>query len=391
MKLKKILRLAVVLGLIVCLLCACGGNSGNTNETKKPSNNSGSKADSDTVLSFVAADKTDWDLEVAFGDINYKIAIDLNKDNTLTLKGTCTGRVQASGGNNMGGSGGQEETQAPVETQAPLTDAEKEALNFTQSGTWTYETGYGYTITIEGGEAVKTDFDKASSRQYFYTEIEKDGVKSGLTQFQAKDSSFRKEIAADYQDFEVRDAEYIFSVVVIGNNNPNSTHLYLEKDGVANSLTYSGSSPTYKRGRWNIDPEDNLLTVYIEDDMYKGDYCDAAGKEGWRLKYNDNVMYSREDVEYTAEDFEGAVTKEFKSEDGTHTLKLTEKGFAKLIDGDGNETVGKFTGEGDSMVVTMDGKTYNAANGAITISYEKSSGSGGSGETETVEVNFKLD
>ena len=385
---SKTLRILLVLGLILtlALLAACGTNP-DTPATNKPADN-GNQNTGDTVLSFVAADKTDWDMEVAIDGLNYKFVVDLNADNTVSVKATCTGRVQASTGNNMGGSGAQEETQ-PAETEAPLTEAEMRAKDFTVDGTWTYEKGYGYTITLPNG-TVKTDFDKASSRTYFYAEIEKDGVKSPLTQFQAKDSNFRKEIAADYEDFEIRDAEYIFEITVQQNNNPNSTHLYLEKDGTANSLVYQGSSPTYKRGAWNIDPEDNLLTVYIEDEMIKGDYCDISGKEGWRIKYNSNTMYSREDVEYTDEDFEGPVVKELPGATGA-TLQLTEKGFAKLVDGEDVYT-GKYVEENGVMTITIDGHECVSENGSIVVAIEKSSGSGGSGgSTETVEYTFNLD
>ena len=383
---SKILRCLLVAGLIACiaLLVACGTNT-DTPATNKPAdNNTG-----DTVLSFVAADKTDWDMEVAIDGLNYKFVIDLNADNTVSVKATCTGRVQASTGNNMGGSGDQQETETPTPTEAPLSEAEMRAQDFTVDGTWTYEKGYGYTITLPNG-TVKTDFDKASSRTYFYSEIEKNGVKSPLTQFQAKDSNFRKEIAADYEDYEIREAEYIFEITVLQNNNPNSTHLYLEKDGVANSLVYQGSSPTYKRGAWNIDPEDDLLTVYIEDEMIKGDYCDISGKEGWRVKYNSNTMYSRSDVEYTDEDFEGPVVKELPGASGA-TLQLTEKGFAKLVDGEDVYT-GKYTEENGVMKVTIDGHECVSENGSIVVAIEKSSGSGGSGgSTETVEYTFNLD
>ena len=161
---SKTLRILLVLGLILtlALLAACGTNT-DTPATNQPANNN----TGDTVLSFVAADKTDWDMEVAIDGLNYKFVIDLNADNTVSVKATCTGRVQASTGNNMGGSGAQEETQ-PAETEAPLTDAEMRAQDFTVSGTWTYEKGYGYTITLPNG-TVKTDFDKASSRTYFYS------------------------------------------------------------------------------------------------------------------------------------------------------------------------------------------------------------------------------
>ncbi len=92
-----------------------------------------------------------------------------------------------------------------------LTDSEKAALNFTLTGTWTYDTGYGYTVTI-GDYTTKTDYDKASARQVFYAQITANGATSDLIQFQGKDTAFRKEIAADYEDFEIRDAAFVFSM-----------------------------------------------------------------------------------------------------------------------------------------------------------------------------------
>ncbi len=387
--LRRLLLAGLILVVCVVLLTACG-NTENPAETQK--NNDPGKTDSGAVLSFVAADKTNWDMEVALGDLNYTLVIDLNADNTVTLKATCVGRVEANnGGGNQGGSGGEEETQAPVETQPPLTDAEKQAASFEQTGSWTKQDGYGYTITLPNG-AVKTDFDKASSRTYFYAHIEKDGIKSELAQFQAKDSAFRKEVAADYEDYEVREAEYTFHITVQQNNNPNSTTLYLEKDGEANSLVYQGSTPTYKRGAWNIDPEDNLLTVYIEDEMIKADRCDAAGKEGWRIKYNDQTMYcsdSGAEVEYTSEDFEGKVVKELPGANGV-TLKFTEKGFVNLVDGEDVFT-GKYTEENGVLTVTIDGETFTSENGAISVSVKKSTGSGSGGDSEPTVYSFNLD
>ena len=391
METKKTLRRVLAFCLVACtlLLAACGTTSGNTTETKKNNNSGSSQSDaSGDVLNFVAADKTNWDLEVSLGDYSYTVAVNLKADNTVEVKATCVGRVEAASGGNMGGSGNTAETEAPAETQPPMTDADKEAQNFSYTGTWSYDKGYGYTIELPNG-TVKTDFDKASSRQYFYAELVKGDLKSDLTQFQAKDSSFRKEIAADYEIYEVREAEYIFSIVVQGNNNPNSTTLYLEKDGVANSLVYSGSSPTYKRGMWNIDPEDDLLTVYIEDEMIKADYCDLAGKEGYRINYNSNTMFSRDDVEYTSEDFEGAVTKQLTAASGA-TLSFTEKGFVNLVDGEDSYT-GKYTEENGVVTVTIKGNTFVSENGALSVSVEKSSGSGGSGSTETLVYDFNLD
>ena len=244
MKKHSIMRFAALFSafLMILSLAACGGKDDPKETT------SAGKSDSASVVSFVAADKTDWDKEINMGDKAYKFAVEFKEDGTVELKGICQGRAEAQSGGQQGGSGQQEETQPP-ETQPPMSDAEKEAANFTKTGSWTLEKGYGYTVTLDG-ETTKTNYDKASARHIFYVNVKNGNESAGLVEFQGKDTNFRKELAADYQDFEVRDAEYVFEAYTIGNNNPNSTHLYLEKDGTANALTYQGSSPTYKRGTW---------------------------------------------------------------------------------------------------------------------------------------------
>ena len=150
----------------LCLLAGCGP-ADDPDDTDAP------------VLNFVATDSTNWDASVSIAEKAYNLSMDLNADNTLTLLGTCTGEAQQgggpgdSGGSDSGGSeeGGEEETPgggedtpggggAPfsVTASAPADAGEDEeggettdfsAYNFTISGTWSEETGWGYTLNMD--------------------------------------------------------------------------------------------------------------------------------------------------------------------------------------------------------------------------------------------------
>lgn len=116
------------------------------------------------------------------------------------------------------GGGGQEEQAEETEEkeETPLTDEEKEEKNFTIEGTWSYEEGWGYTLSFDDGRdtTITADFDKASSCQYFYYDVAPaiDGQQQEAVQvqFQAEDREFRKEMAEDYVISEERNAKYMF-------------------------------------------------------------------------------------------------------------------------------------------------------------------------------------
>ena len=372
--------------LMICLVLMAGCTGGETNTPT-----SGEPAGQDAKLTFVVADKTNWDKEITLNGFGYTLNVNLLDGGTLELVGTCTGRAQAAaGGQQSGSEGGEtEETEAPA-TEAPLTDAEKAAKNFTKTGTWTYEAGYGYTLTIDG-YTTKTNWDKASGRHYFYAEVNHDGASTGLIQFQGKDSTFRNEVAADYEDFEIRDAKIIFTAS--GNTatgNASQTNLYLEKDGTANSVAVSGSSTTYTRGTW-VENANKSITVTIGGSEYVAAYCDVAGKEGYRITYSSSTMYytlSGAEVEYTDEDFNGKVIATLQCAEQDYTLELTEKGFAVLKQNGAVDSTGSYTKDGDVYTVSIAGGTFVSEGNTITISYEKQ---GDSSNTTTVSRLFNLD
>lgn len=377
--------LAVFLAATTLLLVGCGKTD---NPQTQPSSNTAKNHN----LTFVVADKTNWDKEINIGDYTYTLAVSLKENGTLELVGTCTGRYVPQQSGNQGGSGGGEETQPtePPATLPPLTQSEKDALKFTQTGTWEYEKGYGYNITLNN-YSTKTNYDKASSRHYFYAEVVKDGASLGLLEFMAKDTSFRNDIAADYQEFELRDAAYVFELFETNTgNNPNSTRLYLLKDGTASSLVYQGSSGTYKRGTW-VKNADNSLTVTIGGENYDCDYCDIAGKEGYRVKYNSKTMYSNGNVTYTDVDFNGEVVKTLQCAEQDYTLELTEKGFAVLRKDGEAKVTGKYTEKDGVYTVTLDGKTFISDGETITVEFTEQSSNSSSGGGESATRTFNLD
>ena len=378
---KRILALILVICMVLMAGCTSGG------EPTTPTEPQGQEA----KVTFVVADKTNWDKEINIGDYAYTLAVNLNADGTLTLVGTCTGRPQAQAGGQPGGSpGGEAEATDPPATQPPMTEAEMAAQNFTKTGSWTAEAGYGYTVTVDG-YTTKTNWDKASGRHYFYAEIKVNGASTGLIQFQGKESSFRKEVAADYADFEERDAKLIFTASgTTGNGNASSTFLYIEKDGTANSVVNSGSSTTYTRGTW-VENANKSITVTIGGSEYVAAYCDVAGKEGYRITYSSNTMYytlSGAEVEYTDEDFNGKVIATLQCAEQDYTLELTEKGFAVLKEKGAVSSTGSYTKDGDVYTVSIAGGTFVSEGNTVTVSYEKQ---GDSSNTTTVTRLFNLD
>lgn len=362
---KRCIALACMAVCCIVLLAACGGGAENTS--------AGTASGSDDALTFVAADKTNWDKAVSIGDYAYNIAAVLNDDGTVTMTATCAGE---------GASGEPEE------------GVDYSANSFIKTGTWIKEEGYGYTVTIDGYTA-KTDYDKASARQYIYMEIENGGETSGLVQLQAKDVAFRDEMADDYEDFEIRDAQYIFTASgTSGNGNATQTKVYLEKDGSANAIVQQGSSPTYTRGAWT-ENADKTLTVTLGSEL-SADYCDEPGREGYRLTYNGSTMYasvSGAEIAYADSDFDGETVRTLSCPERDYTVELTEKGVVSVFDSSGSKAAsGRWTEEDGVLTITLGGNTFVSDDeGSITLQFTVTSGMGPFASSEPAERAFPAD
>lgn len=365
----KTKRLTILLCLALCcilLLAACGGGGGKSS--------SAPAGQGSAPLVFVAADQTNWDKALGIGDYSYYISLVLNDDGTAVLNATCAGAGA---------------------TGEPDSREDFSANDFSKSGAWTKEEGYGYEITLDG-YTTKTDYDKASARQYIYIVIDNGGATSGLVQLMAKDTSFRTEIAEDYDIFEARDAYLTFSATGnSGNGNATQTKVYLEKDGSANALVQMGASPSYTRGTWT-ENADKSLTVDLNGAKLAS-YCGDPGREGYRLTYNGSTMYasvSGEEIAYTDEDFDGKTVRTLSCGERDFTVELTEKGAAKIVNSSGaSVAIGAYTEDGGTLTVVIDGVTYvSDGDGNITLSFTvASSGGGPFGGSTTYERSFPID
>ncbi len=376
MKRNHLTRRLLALCLALCLaaaLTACGGGTKDQTpaaaETDKP-------AAGAAPLVFVGADKTNWDKALGIGEYSYNIALVLEEGGTVTMTATCAGA----------GPSGEPESAEDFSEH-----------DFTQTGSWTKEEGYGYTVTL-GDYTTKTDYDKASARQYMYIEIKNGEDTSGLVQLLAKDTNFRKEIASDYDLFEVRDAKYTFKANgAAGNGNATQTRIFLEEDGTANCITQMGSSTTYSRGDWS-ENEDKSLAVTLGANSYTADYCDIESREGYRLTYNNNTMYSTlsgEEIDYVPADFEGETIRTLSCGQRDYTVALTEKSFATIYNSTGERvTSGRYTEDDNGLSVVIDGQTFASANGEITLSFAAPAAGGfgpSRGGSSTVERTFPID
>lgn len=332
MKNKKVMAclLAMSLACSMSMMTGCGGTDDAGKGAKD--NTKQEQQQNDDVLTFVAADKTNWDKEVALGGYGFKLALHLNEDNTLTLEGTCVGEAEEEqgmmgpgggmpGGDMGGGMPGGDEAGTPADGEANAPDGngagtpadggeggqanepagdmaddkssaggDFSQYDFEIGGTWEYETGWGYTLTLDDGNntTITANFDKASSRQYFYYDMEPTigGTKAEKTQvqFQAEDRNFRSEMAADYTTAEERNAKYIFEGK--GNSatgNAVKSQVYCQENGTVAVITLSGSSTTYSTGTWEEDEDAHKMIITMDGEETTAYYSAAAGKEGYCL------------------------------------------------------------------------------------------------------------
>lgn len=418
MKKGKVIALLIAASISSSMMVGCGSQDGAKTKSSATQNE-------EYVLSFVAADKTNWDKEVTIGNYKYKVSVDLRDDNTLKLIGMCIGEAEAEEQNGAGEMGpdqmGPEQGGAPEAEAAPEGEQEAEGekeqeeaettgskdlskYDFDMDGTWTYEDGWGYTLKFEDGEdtTVTANFDKASSRQYFYYDlaptIDGEKVEAGMIQLQAKDTKFRSEMAEDYVTAEERNATYIFEGKgTTATGNASTIKIYCRNDNTVAMLSNKGSETSYSVGTWEEDSTAHKFIITIDGSEFKADYCDVAGKEGYRVTMtigggmgpsSSLVCYVAvaEGVnveEYTDADFEGAAVKTMTCAEGDYTIDLTEKGFLKVKSGDSVSETSTYTYDQatDTYTLVVSGETYTMTNNGgaysaeITITVQQMMGS----------------
>ena len=282
----KASRTVLAFAALAGALTACGGG-----ESKDSSSTT-----SDDVLSFVAVTKSSWDAETTIGKHIYTLAMDLKKDNTLTFKGACIGKkAESQGGGGFNPFGAKKNTpQIPTSSDAtPAAESSEESsedfskLDFSFSGTWTEETGYGYVLTFADTSNTKihVDYNTTQGRHEFYYIVKND---EGSTQvlMQAKDSAYRKKLATDYKTWDERGSTYIFTGNVKGNNNSvDIGYIYCHNDGSAVYNTANGSARSVTIGlSWKS--ESDTIVLVDGNSTYKADKTLAgADHTGYRLAY----------------------------------------------------------------------------------------------------------
>ena len=204
----------------------------------------------------------------------------------------------------------------------------------------------------------------------------KHGEDSAIVHFQAKDPTFKNQLANDYKKWDERDSQYIFYAKATGNNNSVATaYMYLHKtnaDVVLN--TPSGANRSLSFGMtW--EEKDGTIVIHDGDTTITADKTlPDAEHQGYRIVYNSNTYYCslNPDVKWkklTIADFEGKNAYEFvgsyttSGPDGGEkavNLNLLEQGgVAKLYLG--------------SQTPSFIG-TWSEANNKLTLSFEDKTG-----------------
>ena len=254
--------------------------------------------------------------------------------------------------------------------------------NWSVTGTYTLEKGYGYVINFNDASktVIHTDFDKTEGRHEFYYNV-KIGEESQTLKFQAKDPTFKDTLAKDYKKWDERDSKYIFYAKATGNNNSVATaYMYLHNsDGSVVVNTPNGANRSLSFGMtW--EEKDGVITVKDGDTAYVADKSVNAEHPGHRLVYGGNTYYCSLNSEFkwkkfTTADFEGANTHEFV---GSYTtsgpdggvkevnLNCVEDGKAKLYLGSSTPSfVGTWTKDASNkLTIELDGKTGEFTPGA---------------------------
>ena len=274
---------------------------------------------------------------------------------------------------------------ANIKASAELTVKKEnlEQYNWSVNGTCTYEKGYGYKIVFndEGKTEVHTDFDKTEGRHEFYYRVQI-GETSSVIKFQAKDPTFKDQLAKDYKKWDERDSKYIFYAKATGNNNSVATaYIYLHETN--NEVTVNTPNGANRSLSFGMKWEDRNGQIVVKDGEteYLVDKSVAnAEHQGLRLIYGGNTYYCSLNPEIkwkklTTADFEGANTHEFV---GSYTtsgpdggvkevnLNCVEDGKAKLYLGSSTASfVGTWSKDASNkLTIELDGKTGEFTPGA---------------------------
>ena len=273
---------------------------------------------------------------------------------------------------------------ANIKASAELTVKKEnlEQYNWSVNGTCTYEKGYGYKIVFndEGKTEVHTDFDKTEGRHEFYYRVQI-GETSSVIKFQAKDPTFKDQLAKDYKKWDERDSKYIFYAKATGNNNSVATaYIYLhETNNEVTVNTPNGANRSLSFGmKW--EEKDGVITVKDGETAYVADKSVNSEHPGYRLVYGGNTYYCSLNPEVkwkkmTIADFEGQNIHEFV---GSYTtsgpdggvkevnLNCVEDGKAKLYLGSSTASfVGTWSKDASNkLTIELDGKTGEFTPGA---------------------------
>jgi hypothetical protein len=344
---------------------------------------SSSSSVSEFEQSFVAVTSSTWDAEVAFNNKkNYKLALNLEKDNTFNLVGTYSSEVKETGGGGFGPGG---MTTSSSETSSSVVVVPGDP--FTISGTWSLEKGYGYILNFSDTSktVVHVDYNKIQGRHEFYYLCTPDAALGSKTIFmQAKDSAFRKNLASDYQTWDVRDSVYAFTGTATGNNNSLAyIYIYMHSDHSAVINAPSGSDRSVTLGgTWTEDKTAHILTFTLGGKDYTAQYSINAAHPAYRLAYDSYSLLVSLDSSVslssiTNADFDGATKYQFTGSytttgpDGSTknvSLNLTELGTAYMYTGTTLTKSGTYTfandvynvafSDGTSIASTKNGSSY---------------------------------
>lgn len=337
-----------------------------------------------TLLAFKAVTTSgtsrETDATITIGTGTYKFEIDLISDKTLTFGAFYQGEVQQQG---SGGGPGPSFAEIPsssltAEESSSLRDSSKD---FSYTGSWVLEAGYGYALSIDDAKSsiIHTDYLKAQIRHDFYYNVTV-GETSAYVHFQAQDADFKDTLAMDYKTYPERNATYVFSA--------GTSNLFLEKDKTVVTAAYTGVNRalTYSGDVWVMDGND--LSITGTNSTVKADASINSAHPGYRFIYNDVCYYcstnaSVANSSLVGSDFDGEALYTFSgnysyssgptSGSGSGRLECTKIGKAVVSIDDSPKLAGTYTFAAEVFTLTFPGSDpitiAKAENGTYTYTY----------------------